>query len=306
MLSRTADSLFWMARYIERAENTARMLDVQRQAVLLPSAFALQRSSYEQLLVELVSDAGNPSSILNSLAAARENCRSARDSVNTDLWETVNTTWLELQPLLQDAGWQRDARELLEWVKVRSHLFRGVAIGTMLKDQAFHFMRLGTFIERADSTARILDSKFVFDRTDQENESAPNPLLDQRMDYYYWASILHAVSAFEIYRRVYRDVVTPRRVAELLIQRPDMPRSLLACMNEVNLNLEAIGQRYSGESQRLAGKLRSELQYLKIDSQFERGIHAFLQGFVEQVYSLGVSISVEYLGTQQPEPSLPD
>lgn len=298
MLSRTADSLFWMSRYIERAENTARLLDVQRQAVLLPSAFEVQHASFEQLLLELVSNPNNPSSIFSSISAARENCRIARDSVNTDLWETVNTTWLELQSQLKSVSWQRDPRAFFEWVKERSHLFRGVAIGTMLKDEAFHFMRLGTFIERADSTARILDSKFDFSSLDRKNQSAAGVSPDRRTDFYYWASVLRAVSAFEIYRRVYRDVVTPRRVTELLIQRPDMPRSLLACMNEVCVNLDAVGQRLASESQRRAGKLRADLQYLKIDSGFELEIHSFLQQFVEQVYYLGVTISAEYLGHQ--------
>lgn len=300
MLSRTADSLFWMARYIERAENTARLLDVQRQAALLPSAFVLQHSSYDQLLLELVADHNNPSSIRNSLSAARENCRIARDSVNTDVWETVNTTWLELQALLSASAWHKDPREFFEWVKTRSHLFRGVAIGTMLKDEAFHFMRLGTFIERADSTARILDSKFDFTHTSGVSPGSQDSG-DHREDYYYWASILRAVSAFDIYRRVYRDVVSPRRVAELLIQRPDMPRSLLACMNEVCINLDAVGGSDRSESHRCAGRLRADLQYLRIDAAFAGEIHGFLQRFLEQNYYLGISISSEYLVHQQHE-----
>jgi uncharacterized alpha-E superfamily protein len=298
MLSRTADSLFWMARYIERAENTARQLDVQRQAVLLPSAFAMQNASYEQLLLELVADGNNPSSIRNSISAARENGRIARNSVNTDVWETVNATWLELQSLLAQTAWHKDPGEFFEWVKTRSHLFRGVAIGTMLKDEAFHFMRLGTFIERADSTARILDSKFDFNPTEFTGNTSAGVGNDQRVDYYYWASILRAVSAFDVYRRVYRDVVSSRRVAELLIQRPDMPRSLLACLNEVCINLDAVGDR-ANESHRLAGKLRADLQFLRIDAAFEQEIHSFLQRFVEQIYYLGVCISNEYLGHQR-------
>jgi len=298
MLSRTADSLFWMARFIERAENTARQLDVQRQAVLLPSAFVVQNATYEQLLLELVSDPNNPSSILNSISAARENCRIARNSVNTDVWETVNATWLELQSLLRQTAWHKDPGEFFEWVKTRSHLFRGVAIGTMLKDEAFHFMRLGTFIERADSTARILDSKFDFNAAEFADSVSSDAGGDQRVDYYYWASILRAVSAFDIYRRVYRDVVSSRRVAELLIQRPDMPRSLLACLNEVCINLDAVGDQ-GKESHRLAGKLRADLQFLRIDAAFEQEIHSFLQRFVEQIYYLGVCISNEYLGHQR-------
>lgn len=300
MLSRTADSLFWMSRYIERAENTARLLDVQRQATFLPSAFALQSAAYDQQLSDLSADASNPSSILSCLSAARENCRIARDSVNTDIWETVNATWLELQSILARGTWRKDPTDFFEWVKIRSHLFRGVAIGTMLKDEAFHFMRLGTFIERADSTARILDSKFDFGAATPADAREPDLEFAQRADYYYWASVLRAVSAFEVYRRVYRDVIAPRRVAELLIQRSDMPRSLLACLNEVCANLQALTDRPTGEPQRLAGKLRSELQYLKIDGAFEGQIHEFLQDFLQQIYVLGVSISSAYMGTAEP------
>jgi len=290
MLSRTADSLFWMSRYIERAENTARMLDVQRQAGFLPSAFSAQRAGFDQALVEMVADTANPSSIVSCLSAARENSRIVRGSVNTDVWETVNATWLELQSLLASQNWRRDPVALFEWVKLRSHLFRGVMIGTMLKDEAFHFMRLGTFLERTDNTARILDAKFdLEDSQDDISES-------NRADYYYWASVLRSVSALEIYRKVYRDVIVSRRVAELLIQRAEMPRSLLACMNEVCLNLDQITDSSGTEVQRLAGKLRAELQFLRVDQAFEQNIHEFLTRFLEDVYSLGRRISGEFLG----------
>lgn len=288
MLSRTADSLFWMARYIERAENTARLLDVQRQAVLLPSAFAVQSAGYEQALADLVTDATNPSSIISCISAGRENCRIVRGTVNTEIWETVNATWLELRSILSKDRWRRDPTELLEWVKLRSHLFRGVAIGTMLKDEAFHFMRLGTFIERADSTARILDAKLYLDAESANAEG--------RADYYYWASVLRAVSALEVYRKVYRDSITPRRVAELLIQRGDMPRSLLACLSEVCLNLDQVSGGEFGEPHRIAGRLKADLQYLRIDDSFEKSIHVFLEHFLEQMYQLGTRVSHEYLG----------
>lgn len=156
-------------------------------------------------------------------------------------------------------------------------------------------MRLGTFIERADSTARILDSKFDFNSAEFTGKTSAGVGNDQRVDYYYWASILRAVSAFDVYRRVYRDVVSSRRVAELLIQRPDMPRSLLACLNEVCVNLAAVGDPRN-ESHRLAGRLRADLQFLRIDAEFEQEIHGFLQRFLEQIYYLGICISSEYLG----------
>jgi uncharacterized alpha-E superfamily protein len=305
MLSRTADSLFWMARYIERAENTARLLDVQRQAVLLPSAFAVQSAGYEQALADLVTDAANPSSIISCISAGRENCRIVRGTVNTEIWETVNATWLELRSILSKDRWRRDPTDLLEWVKMRSHLFRGVAIGTMLKDEAFHFMRLGTFIERADSTARILDAKFDLEEEakaeqgaqgQSQSQSAEVSSSEGRADYYYWASVLRAVSALEIYRKVYRDSITPRRVAELLIQRADMPRSLLACLSEVCVNLDQVSGGEFGEPQRIAGRLKADLQYLRIDDSFEKSIHVFLKHFLEQMYQLGTRVSHEYLG----------
>ncbi|MEY3981609.1 MAG: hypothetical protein RLZZ281_478 [Pseudomonadota bacterium] len=299
MLSRTADSLFWMSRYIERAENTARLLDVQRQAVLLPGVFAEENTGYTQTLHDLVANTLNPSSIVSCIGSARENCRTVRGTVNTDVWETVNATWLELQSLLAADHWKKDPFELFEWVKLRSHLFRGITIGTMLKDEAFHFMRLGTFIERADSTARILDAKFSL----QERAGFAKGGADERTDYYYWASVLRSVSALEIYRKVYRDVITRRRVAELLIQRADMPRSLLACLNEVCVNLEQISDRSGTESQRVAGRLRADLQYLRIDDAFERGIHDFLEGFSEQIYALGTRLCQEFSGARD-EPLL--
>ena len=288
MLSRTADSLFWMSRYIERAENTARMLDVQRQAGLLPSAFASQGAGFDQALYELVADTLNPSSIASCLGAARENSRIVRGNVNTDVWETVNATYLELQAHLASELWRRDPVAIFEWVKLRSHLFRGVMIGTMLKDEAFHFMRLGTFLERTDNTARILDAKFSFEGPQDIAES-------MRTDYYYWASVLRSVSALEIYRKVYRDVISPTRVAELLIQRAEMPRSLLACMNEVCVNLDEITGVSGTEVQRLAGRLRADLQFLRVDQSFEQEIHTFLTRFLDEVYDLGRRISHEFL-----------
>jgi uncharacterized alpha-E superfamily protein len=182
MLSRTADHLFWMARYIERAENTARMLDVNVQTALLPqdpenaeqgwramlSICELQESfskrhievTPEAVIDFMVKDPNNPSSIYCCLQAARENSRAVRGALTTEVWETNNITWLELRKLLAEGMLERDPSEFFEWVKFRSHLSRGVTIGTMLKDDAFRFIRLGTFLERADNTARLLDVKF--------------------------------------------------------------------------------------------------------------------------------------------------
>ncbi|MCQ8897308.1 alpha-E domain-containing protein [Limnobacter humi] len=315
MLSRTADHLFWMARYIERAENTARMLDVNVQTALLPQdadnaeqgwramlsicelqeAYSNRHTSItpEAVIDFMVKDPGNPSSIYCCLQAARENARAVRGALTTEVWETNNTTWLELKKLFVDGVVERDPTEFFEWVKFRSHLSRGVTIGTMLKDEAFRFIRLGTFLERADNTARLLDVKF---------HSMPfNPLStsigseDPHADYYHWAAILRSVSAFEIYRKVYRDVITPERVCELLILRDDMPRSLLASINEVCNNLETIRNNYSAGTERRAGKLRAELLYNQIDDILHMGLHAYLTNFLERVNDLGNRISKDFL-----------
>ena len=314
MLSRTADHLFWMARYIERAENTARMLDVNVQTALLPQdpenaeqgwramlsicelteAFAKKHDevSAEAVIDFMVKDPNNPSSIYCCLQGARENARAVRGALTTEVWETNNTTWLELKKVLADGTVERDPSEFFEWVKFRSQLSRGVTIGTMLKDDAFRFIRLGTFLERADNTARLLDVKF---------HSMPfSPLAnlstaDPHADYYHWAAILRSVSAFETYRKVYRDVITPDRVAELLILRDDMPRSLLASLNEVCANLEMIRNDYSANTERRAGKLRAELLYSQIDDILQMGLHAYLTNFLERVNDLGNRISKDFL-----------
>ena len=321
MLSRTADHLFWMARYIERAENTARMLDVTLTTSLLPQSpqqaargwramlgiSELQPSfdavhssmSVPAVLDFMVRDPGNPSSIYSCLQAARENARAVRGSLTTDVWETHNYTWLQLQTQLRDGMLLSDPKQFFEWVKFRSHLSRGVTIGTMLKDEAFYFTRLGTFLERADNTARILDVKFHEmaetpanggARGSAENSGAPHYL-----DYYYWAAVLRSVSAFEIYRRVYRDVITPLRVAELLILRRDMPRSLAASVDEVCSNLDQVENDRSGETARRAGLLRAELAFGRVEDLLANGMHAFLTGFLERVNDIGQRISQDFL-----------
>jgi uncharacterized alpha-E superfamily protein len=319
MLSRTADHLFWMARYIERAENTARMLDVNMSTSLLPqsaeeaelgwramlgiseleAAFDAKYPllSAAEVLDFMVRDPTNPSSIHSCMHAARENARAVRGSLTTEVWETHNDTWLQLQAKLAGGLVERDPQELFEWVKYRSHVSRGVTIGTMLKDEAFFFIRLGTFLERADNAARILDVKFHDSGDGQELLPAGrgNGIGHKQRDFYYWAAVLRSVSAFEVYRKVYRDVITPERVAELLILREAMPRSLAACVNEVCANLEMVRNSRSGEAERRAGLLRAELRYGRIEDILQRGLHGYLTGFLERIADLGGRISQDFL-----------
>lgn len=310
MLSRTADHLYWMARYTERAENTARMLDVNWQMSLLPQPAALARDSWaamlaiseltpqylegresidaREVLEFMVRDPANGSSIVSCLHRARENARAVRGSITTEVWETLNTTWLEVQRLIREQQHLRDPSQFFEWVKFRSHLSRGVTIGTMLRDEALHFARLGTFLERADNTARILDVKF-YERGAPEAADAPY------REFYRLTALLRSVSAFEIYRRVYRDVVTPGRVAELLILRDDMPRSLAASVCELQGNLEPVANHRSAETIRLAGRLHAELKYGRVDDILAQGLHAWLTEFLARINAIGDRVSRDFL-----------
>ncbi len=309
MLSRTADHLYWMSRYTERAENIARMLEVSyRMSLQTPGSQAgywgaalgingleeAYRSKYGvitagNVLRFMSVDLDNPSSILACLRAARENCHAVRGTVTSEVWETVNTTWLEardsVQSLPQGSIQGSELTKYFEWVKFRSHLSRGVTVGTMLQDEAFHFIRLGTFLERADNTARLLDVKF--------DELAPQTSADG--EYYEWSALLRSVSAFEIYRKVYRDMITPQRVAELLILREDMPRSLHACLKEVHQILGLIANVRSQETLRRAGAMYSRLRYGRIEDITALGLHAVLTDFLDDTADLGNRIAQDFL-----------
>jgi uncharacterized alpha-E superfamily protein len=242
----------------------------------------------------MVRDADNLSSIASCLASARENARAVRGTLTTEVWETTNQTWLEFNRLLAGHDFQRDPSALFEWVKFRSHLSRGVTVGTMLQDEALHFLRIGTFLERADNTARLLDVKFQSLAGDYFG-----PRISQKdtpeVDFYHWSAVLRSVSGFEVYRKVYRNVILPDKVAELLILRPDMPRSLAACMNALMTNLGLVANAQSAETLRRAGRLQSDLKFGRIDEILATGLHAYLTQFLDRVGDLGVGISRDFL-----------
>jgi len=312
MLSRTADHLFWMARYTERAENTARMLDVNVQTSMLPqsdennahgwramlgiselqAAYDAKHQTLEarEVIDFMVRDPDNSSSIVACLTEARENARAVRGTLTTEVWEIQNQTWLDMQKRLDSGLLEDDPSKFFEWVKYRSHLSRGVTVGTMLRDEAVHFIRLGTFLERADNTARILDVKFHGGGAEATRSEAMS-----QHDFYYWGALLRSVSGFEIYRKVYRDVITPARIAELLMLRGDMPRSLLACMDEVVQNLAEVRNDVSADTERLAGRLRAALQFSHIDDILEAGLHETLTRFLADINQLGNRVSRDFL-----------
>jgi uncharacterized alpha-E superfamily protein len=310
MLSRTADHLFWMSRYTERAENLVRLLDVTWQMSFVPQSQQAANQNWNAVLVLnsleelfagkygnavngenvlrfMITDADNPASIFSCILSARENAHAVRGTITAEMWETLNAIWIELRGQSYEKIAAAGISEFFEWVKVRSALSRGVTIGTLLQDEAFNFIRLGTLLERADNTARLLDVKYHVLHGDEDDEGAT--------DFYQWGALLRAVSAFEVYRKSYRDVITPARVAELLILEERMPRSLLFSMKGVLKNLNLIANGHSGETQRRAGLLHAELHYGRIEEILERGLHEFLSDFMDRIYDLGNRISKDFL-----------
>jgi len=248
---------------------------------------------YPQLTAEsvikfMVLDAGNPSSIYCCLRAARESARSVRGAITSEMYEDLNGAWIEMRghdfQRLQSTG----VSNFLEWVKMRSHLFRGVTFGTMLRDEAYHFIRLGTHLERADNTARILDTKYHILLPSAADVGGA-------VDYYQWASLLQSVSGFESYRKIYSDVISPRRVAELLVLRDDMPRSLHSCFNMIEDTLEILCDENSAEIRRQAGELHARLHFARTDDIIRFGLHEYLMDFIQRVSLLGDEISEHFL-----------
>ncbi len=310
MLSRSAENLFWLSRYVERAENTARLLDVAYRSSLLPSTAdqdaahwrpALSvghklddfisrkgRTSAEAVINYMAFDPENSSSINACIRSARENARAERSTISTEMWESLNATWLELEgPRFRDIA-AKEPRGFFDWVKERSHLFRGVAFGTMYRNDAFHFIRLGTFLERADNTARILDVKYHLLMEEAAKRGG-------HVDYYQWGALLRSVSAFRSYRQAYRDTIDPQRVAGLLILDTAMPRSLHFCFEEVQNTLATLCGARSRECQRLAGEVHATLRYGRIDRIFEVGLHRFLDNFVARSNELAVQIQRDFM-----------
>jgi uncharacterized alpha-E superfamily protein len=309
MLSRTADHLYWMSRYVERAESLARLVDADYRMSLLPQSGdtlshalsstmrALQmeeayRERYENIeprtVFEFLSlDRDYAGSIVSCLRAARENARAVRGSLTSELWETLNSTWLEARTFMPRSSQRTDIGQFIEWVKERSHLTRGVTIGTMLRDEAFYFTRIGTFLERADSTARIL--------TAHQNDFMPGADAVAVPDPYQWSVLLRALSAFEVYRRVYRDVITPYRVAQMLILHDDMPRSLVRCCKEVYRNLNSVSNEQSQETERRAGEMHAMLHFTRMEAIIGDGLPGFLQQFLIRLRDLGDRIAADFL-----------
>ncbi len=309
MLSRTANNLYWLARYMERMDYVARLLEVGQRMSGLSRGGEEWRSmliaagcepafvkKHERVTTAaavdfLFRDPDNPSSVRSCITTARQNARAVRTAITTDMWEALNGTWQESRELFGGGLRPEDLNRATDWVKTRAVLFRGAYGSTMLRSDAYWFARLGSHIERADNTARILDVKYHVLLPDYE-------VVGGGLDYHHWTSILRAVSALRAYHWVYRDRVKPWNVAELMILRPEMPRSLRACYDEITSNLDLLGATYGGhygECHRLAGELHARLRFGRIDNIFQTGLHEFLTEYIDRTLELGDEISDFFL-----------
>jgi uncharacterized alpha-E superfamily protein len=312
MLSRTADSLFWTARYMERADFLARILDSALRLSAMPAAkagantwssviasagvaeaFYAQRHAATERSVRdfLAFDPQNTSSIFSCLATARANGRAVRTALTTEMWECVNDAWHELQQKDGPSMGREDFSHFLEWVEQVTLAFDGSARRTMLRNDAYWFLRLGAALERADNTARILDVKYHLLLPEREQVGGG-------LDHFQWTTILREVSALTAYHWVYRDRVKPWLVADLLILNAQAPRSLASCYDVVVRHLDMLADAYGkrGNSQRLAHRIRSQLASSSIEDIFQSGLHEFITGFLAENANVAMAVAEQYLG----------
>ena len=311
MLARTADSLFWLSRYVERAECLARILDATYRLSALPLAYGAEGNEWESAVATagciesfeavhsladersvtdfLCFSPDNRSSIRNCLEIARANARDVRTALTIEMWDVINGAWNDLQGFEKDMDREALMR-FLAFVKETSVRIDGSAHRTMLRNDGYCFSRLGILMERADATARILDVKYHVLLPREEQVGGP-------LDYFQWASILRSVSALTSYHWVYRDRVKPWLVADLLILNAQMPRSLACCYQDISRYLDDLAHIYGrqGPAQRLARALSSKLANAKIEQIFQSGLHEFISDFLDENDAVGAAVAEQYL-----------
>lgn len=306
MLSRTASGLYWMARYLERAENIARVLDVTNRLSLMPV-----RSSHDeelrvplnltstgelfwtlndklampQLFTFFVFDERNPGSIFSCWQSAWNNAHAVRGSLSSEVWESINSSWIELRKMRRKGINSSGADAFFDWVKERSHLFRGAMFGTLMRGDAMSFIRLGTLLERADCTARLLDvTRYL---TEQDEDSV--------REYYRLDTVLRSVSAREAYHTIYRQQLASDSVCEMLILREESPRSLRSCIEEIGNQLDLIGSSGENRPRLLLTVLHAELRFSSYDTLVSKGLDSWLQHFLTDLGEIAGSIQQTYL-----------
>jgi uncharacterized alpha-E superfamily protein len=303
MLSRVADSLYWMSRYIERAENVARFIGVNLN-LMLDSPLTDHEQWYplvvttgdeeafqarykdegqESVVQFLVADSQNPNSISSCLQKARENARTVREAVSSEMWEELNSFYLMVQSRLHHPLDAHSLVHLCRQIRMASHLFVGVTDHTMSHGEAWHFIRLGRMLERADKTARILDVKYYILLPKVEDVGTP-------YDSILWTALLKSASAYEMYRKRFSDI-QPDKVVEFLVTDPEFPRSMRFCLVRAEESLRFITRStpgtYANPAEQQLGRLRSELDYANIQEIIKSGLHEYLDSFEAKLNSTG-------------------
>jgi uncharacterized alpha-E superfamily protein len=312
MLSRTADNLYWLARCMERADATARILDTAQRLVAMPQVVGASTNEWESAVATagsipafqakyqeanarsvaefLAFAPENPASIRNCFETARQNARAVRTALTGETWDVINSAWHEMKRFDPARTEGEELSNFVAFVKESSLRFDGSAFRTMLRNDAYWFSRLGILIERADATARILDVKYHVLLPEQAQVGGP-------LDYFQWVSILRSVSARTSYNWVYRDSVKPWLVADLLMLNRQMPRSLASCYENLSRYLDDLAQFYGrqGTSQRLARTMLNKLSNASMEQIFQSGLHEFIGSFIAENNRLGGAITEQYL-----------
>ncbi len=315
MLSRTADNLYWASRYIERAESLARIIDAAHRLAALPAAYGGTMNEWEGALTTagckeaflaqydeinadnviafLALSTTNTYSIRYCLDMARSNARAVRTVLTVEMWDVINRAWLDLKSFSGKQFRGEELNRFLQWVNEVSLRFDGSVYRTMLRNDGFWFLRTGSFLERADNTARILDVKYHVLLPQHEKVGGG-------LDYYQWSAVLRAVSAINSYHWVYRESIKPWLVADLLILNDELPRSLASCYTAISRNLDELARAYGrqGQAQRLARSMRSRFQNARIEEIFQSGLHEFITDFIAANNQLSAAISEQYLSGQ--------
>jgi uncharacterized alpha-E superfamily protein len=316
MLSRVADSIYWLGRYVERAENVARFISANFMLTLdAPGVseeqweplvnttgdhedFARRFGAADQANVIrfLTLDAENPNSILSCVRAARENARSIRESISSEMWAQINTFYLMVRDVAAAPAPGEHAQEFCESVRQASHLFTGVTDATMTRNEAWHFIHLGRMLERADKTSRMLDVKYYILLRSAADVGTP-------IDEIQWAAVLRSASAFEMYRQRHGRIA-PASIVQFLLLDAEFPRAVRFCLNAARESLHAITGTPPGSfrnpAEKLLGQLCSDLAYTPVDEVVQRGLHEYVDGLQTRMNGVGAGIYESFFALRMP------
>lgn len=319
MLSRVADSIYWMSRYVERAENVARFIEVNLQLMLdAPSgedqqweplvnttgdheAFTKRygKATQQNVIHFLTFDAENPNSILSCVRAARENARTIREIISSEMWLQLNKFYLMVTAAAENASAQANPHEFFTEVKNANHLFNGVAEATMTHGEPWHFFLMGRMLERADKTSRILDVKYFILLRSVQDVGTP-------FDDIQWAAVLRSASAFEMYRKRHGRI-SPKSVVEFLLLDREFPRAVHFCLLEARDSLYAISGTPPGTfrhiPEKLLGQLCSELSFASVDEIVNSGLHEYLDSLQTRMNQVAAGIYETFFALKTPKPA---